>query len=85
MRASSPVADTVEMHETAMDSSGMTGMDPMASVTVAAGATVTFQPGGMHLMLTGLHGALQVGDTVELNLAFEHAGTVTVRAEVRQG
>ena len=63
----------------------MAGMQPMAQLEVAAGATVSLQPGGMHLMLTGLTGPLRVGDHVELDLAFQHAGTVVVDAEVRQG
>jgi copper(I)-binding protein len=83
--ATSPAAVSVEVHETAMDSSGMAGMRPVGRVTVGAGSTVTFAPGGYHLMLMGLTRPLAVGDTVELDLRFERAGTVVVPAEVRQG
>jgi len=85
LRVSSPAAATVEMHQTSMDESGMTGMQPMSQLDVAAGATVKLQPDGMHLMLTGLTGPLKVGDSVELDLFFQHAGKVVVSTAVRQG
>jgi copper(I)-binding protein len=85
MRVSSPVAASVELHQTSVDASGMAGMQPMAQLDIPAGATVTFQPGGLHLMLTGLTGPLRVGDHVELDLTFQDAGTIVVDAEVRQG
>ena len=81
----SPVAGSVEMHETAMDSSGMMGMHPVERIDVPSGGVVKLEPGGYHLMLVGLTRELRVGDTVELDLTFEHAGKVTVTADVRQG
>jgi periplasmic copper chaperone A len=83
---SSSVADSVDIHETKTDSGGMTGMHPVGRVEVPAGGTVTFQPGGYHLMLMGMHdGALSTGATIVLQLEFEHAGTYPVEAEVKQG
>jgi copper(I)-binding protein len=83
--ASSPVAGSVEMHETTTDASGMTGMHPISRVEVAAGATVSFQPGGYHLMFMELSGTIAVGGTVQIELTFEKAGKITVQAEVKQG
>ncbi len=80
--ASSPVAQTVEIHDTGT-MNGMTGMTPMDRVPMAPGSTVTMAPGGMHLMLIGLTRPLALGDTIELDLAFEHAGRITVQATVR--
>ena len=85
IHVSSPAAASVELHRTSMDESGMAGMQPMAQLDVAAGATVSLQPDGMHLMLSGLTGPLRVGDHVELDLTFQHAGAVVVDAVVRQG
>lgn len=82
---SSPVASSVEIHETTTDASGMTGMHPIDRLDVPAGGSVTLQPGGYHLMLMGVTQPLAVGTTVELDLVFEYAGDVTVQAEVRQG
>ena len=85
LRVTSPAATSVELHETTTDSSGMTGMHPVERLEVAAGATVKLEPGGYHLMLMGLGDAVKVGDSIELDLVFEHAGTVAVQAQVRAG
>jgi len=81
--ASSPVAQTVEIHDT-MTMNGMTGMSPVDRVPLAKGATAALKPDGMHLMLIGLTRPLVVGDRVELDLVFEHAGRIAVQAAVRQ-
>ena len=83
--ATSPAAGTVELHETSMDSSGMTGMHPISRLEIPAAATVTLQPGGYHLMLMEPTGEITVGSTVQLELTFEKAGKITVQAEVKQG
>ncbi len=85
LSVSSPAAQSIEMHQTSIDSSGMAGMASLDHVDVAAGATVTFEPGKMHLMVMGLTGPLAIGDALELDLVFEHAGTIVVHAQVRQG
>ena len=83
LKASSPQAGSVELHETSTDASGMTGMKPMDRLDVPAGGTVSLAPGGMHLMIMGLSKPLEVGQKLELDLVFEHAGTIVVQAEVR--
>lgn len=80
----SPSADQCQLHQTSMDSSGMTGMHMVDRVDVAAGGTTKLEPGGYHVMMTGLK-TLTVGATVELDLKFQKAGTVKVMAEVRAG
>lgn len=85
LSVSSPGAMTVQIHETTMDSTGMSGMHPVARVDIPAGGSVTFAPGGYHLMIMGLKAPLKAGDRLELRLVFEYAGTVAVQAEVRQG
>ena len=84
LSASSPRAAAVELHETMPEMSGMIGMDAVARVSCPAGGTVAFAPGGYHLMISGLTGQLKAGDLLELDLVFEHAGTIVVQAEVRQ-
>ena len=42
------------------------------------------KPGGFHVMLIGLKKDLRVGDTVDLQLTFEQAGEVAVKASVRE-
>jgi copper(I)-binding protein len=85
MSASSPSAEKVELHEATTDASGMTGMHPIDHLDIHAGEAVELKPGAFHLMVMGLTKDLAVGDKLELELTFEHAGKVTVQAEVKQG
>jgi copper(I)-binding protein len=78
-----PVAGSAMIHRTTTDSAGMTGMSMMDGVAVPAGGVVTLEPGGIHLMLTGLTSALESGTSIALELTFEHAGTIRVDAAVR--
>ena len=84
LSASSPAADMVQLHEVSTDASGMTGMHQIERLEIPAGATVTLEPGGHHLMIMGVKSELVVGATIELDLVFEHAGKVVVQAEIKQ-
>jgi copper(I)-binding protein len=59
----------------------MMRMEPAAPVEIPAGGTVSFTPGGLHVMLTDVP-PLAVGDTVELRLVFDRAGSIVVSAPV---
>lgn len=74
-----------EMTEDTMhsDMGGTMTMQEVARVEVPAGDTVAFEPGGYHVMLLDLAEPLVAGDTFEMDLTFEKAGTVTVEVEVR--
>ena len=61
---------------------GMSAMQDLASVPVAAQARVRFEPGGKHVMLEGLVDTLDAGSTVTLTLTFRSGATVTVDAIV---
>lgn len=62
---------------------GAMTMREVASIEVPAGGEVVLEPGGYHLMLIGLAAPLVAGDTVDIALELEVAGTRTVTAEVR--
>lgn len=47
-------------------------------VVIPAGETVTFEPGGLHLMFMGLKGALKEGEKANVTLHFENSGSVPV-------
>ena len=84
--ASCAIAESVEVHETSMDSSGMMGMHPVDRIEIPAGGSVALEEGGYHLMLMGIDwNDIVAGSTIELTLEFERAGTVTVQAQVPQG
>jgi copper(I)-binding protein len=83
--ASSPIAGSVEIHESMLDGAGMMAMAPIDQLEIEPGDTVTFEPGGYHLMLLDVSGMPAVGESVELTLSFELAGDIVVQAEVRAG
>jgi hypothetical protein len=79
--AASPIAAKVTLHTT-QEENGVMKMRPLAEVPVKAGATVTFQPGGMHIMLVDLTRPLKVGETFPLTLSFDKAGSVPATVTV---
>lgn len=54
------------------------------NVPVPARSKVNFQPGGLHVMLIGVNAELAVGDTIEVTLTFEKAGTMTLQVPVME-
>ena len=79
--ASSPVAASVELHETVNDN-GVMKMKPVESLKLAHGQSVTLQPGQYHLMVMGLKQQLKQGDMFPLTLNFAHAAPITVSVMV---
>ncbi|MEX1216897.1 MAG: copper chaperone PCu(A)C [Acidimicrobiales bacterium] len=61
----------------------MMSMQPVNSVTIPANGTVTFEPGGLHIMLEGLVAPLKNGQTFDLNLGFLNGGVIKVTATVK--
>jgi copper(I)-binding protein len=85
LSASSPVAKTVEIHESMMHGS-TAHMHAVEAVALPAGKAVSLKPGGHHVMLMGLARPLKPGDTVPLTLTIEEKGkrsTLQVQAAVR--
>ena len=80
---STPVADRVEIHSMSMDG-GVMKMRPVPGVDIAAGATVEFKAGGMHLMLIGLKRALMQEDLVPLSLTFADGRKIDVELYVEE-
>lgn len=78
LSASSPDAKAVEIHESATDENGVSRMRPVEHVEIAPGETLSFAPGGYHLMIMGLTAPIQDGDTFPVTLTFEKAGAVSV-------
>ncbi|MCC6178244.1 MAG: copper chaperone PCu(A)C [Chloroflexi bacterium] len=80
--AASDVAEATEVHRSSMDN-GVMRMGPAGPVTIPAGESVTLAPGGLHVMLIGLHDDLVEGTELTLTLQFEHAGSMTLTVPVR--
>ena len=82
--ASSPIADRVEIHAHETDD-GVMKMRHLHSVEVPARGALTFEPGGLHLMLIGLGEPLVRGESFPLTLEFDRAGTIDVTVEITTG
>ena len=82
IEARTSVAREITVQMTEADDAAMNRMKHVTRVDFPAGEAVTFAPGGMHLMLTGLSGNLVEGTTFRLTLRFEAAGEVTVEVPV---
>jgi copper(I)-binding protein len=84
--AASPIAKSVEIHESEM-ANGTMRMKAVDFVALPAGKRVELQPGGYHVMLFGLARPLGAGDSVPLTLTLEDGSgkrsTLDVEAEVR--
>lgn len=71
--ASSRRAGMVQIHENSSEKDMIT-MKSVKSVVIPAGETVSFAPGGLHLMLMQLKQPLVEGEKVDMTLTFEKAG-----------
>jgi copper(I)-binding protein len=80
---SSPAAAEVEVHEMAMKNDVMTMRPVSGGLSIPPGQTVTFAPGGYHIMMMGLKAPLKQGDRVPMTLQFEKAGIVNVMLDVQ--
>lgn len=71
----SPVARKVEIHVSEMRS-GMASMKRLDRVPLPPGGSVTFRPGGHHLMFLGLNRPLKSGETLPATLTFASGAKV---------
>ncbi len=78
----SAAAAAAMIHESTVVN-GQSTMRPRDVLTIGAGETVRFAPGGLHIMLHGLKRPLAAGDEVPLLLLLQSGGSVPVTARVR--
>jgi copper(I)-binding protein len=81
LAATTPVARSVELH-THLVEAGKSRMARLAQIDLPAGATVRFEPGGLHLMLVDIAGPLRPGTTVAVSLQFESGSTLELGVPV---
>jgi periplasmic copper chaperone A len=72
---------TAAIHETTMDGD-MMKMEPIDELTIPAGQTVDFAPGGLHVMLMNVP-AIEIGEPVSITLLFRDSEAVSFEAEVQ--
>ena len=73
-------AERVEMHLTE-ENNGMMRMRKQDTINISTGETISFEPGGYHLMLFGMNIAQDQKD-IQLNLNFKHAPDISIIAEI---
>ncbi len=74
-----------DMGDTDMGDMGAVRMRELTGgLALVGGEPVSFDPGGDHVMLPELVGALEVGDEFELTLDFQNADDVTVAVDVAE-
>ena len=77
----SEVAERVELHTT-KDEDGMLRKERLQEVPIPALETQSFHPGGIHIMLIGLRGPLEVGRVIELELVYADQSKETISVPV---
>jgi len=80
--ASTNVAASVEIHESATDANGVATMTKVDALEIPAGQQVSLKPDGYHLMLMGLTAPLAEGTPFDVTLDFENAPDVTLSVTV---
>lgn len=80
--ATTAAAARADLHVTE-EAGGVVKMRRLESLEIAAGSEFAFEPGGAHIMLTGLKAPLREGEVFGLTLQFEAGGPVTVEVPVR--
>jgi copper(I)-binding protein len=80
-----PVARKVEIHTTTMTNGVMSMKRRDAGLPIGAGETVTFSPGGNHLMLIGMTSATKAGDQIPLTLVFASGTRIKMNFLVGNG
>lgn len=77
------IASEAQIHTTDMRGDMMQMRQVTEGIVLAAGTTVSFEPGSYHIMLMGLKQGLSEGDTVPLTLTMANGETITVNAAVK--
>ena len=62
---------------------GIMRMRHVPAIEIPGGGTVRFEPGGLHVMLTGLRSPLEEGEEISVTLRLEREGEVVVSVPVR--
>jgi periplasmic copper chaperone A len=57
-------------------------MNELPAVNIDPGASVTFEPNAMHIMMIGLKQQLKEGQTLPLTLQFEKAGKIDLQVSI---
>jgi copper(I)-binding protein len=79
----SPICNMIMMHKTIIENN-VARMVMQENVKIDPGKTVSFRPGGMHLMIMGPKTALHTGDKIKLVLLFKNGEKKVITVPVRK-
>lgn len=83
LSAASDVAATVELHQTQIDDAGIARMVQQTDgLQIPGYSAIDIEPGGYHIMLSGLNRSLQTGGSILIRLTFASGTVVEVNAVV---
>ncbi len=80
--AKSPACGMLMLHQS-MESGGVSRMDDVRTVTVPAGGSVAFEPGGYHLMCMNPTAAMTPGKSVAVTLLFSNGAAARASFQVK--
>lgn len=81
--ASSPLFEDVSLHRTVTEN-GISRMDALDKLEIAAGESARFAPGGLHLMLMHPRAPLSLSQRVPVTLVLEDGSQLDVELDVRR-
>jgi len=84
LSASTELATKTGLHETVEEDGIMKMKSITGGLALAPGTHVSFEPGGLHLMLVGLKTQLEKGAKFPLTLVFEEAGPMDVIVHIEK-
>jgi copper(I)-binding protein len=83
IKATSPIANVVELHEHIHDK-GMMKMRRVERIEIPAKSSTLLKPGGYHIMLIDLKGTLALDQKITINLEFSDGSKQIIIAPVRK-
>lgn len=78
----STLAVRISLHESRVDANGVGSMDHVEGIDIPAGATVSLEHGGHHVMFMGLAAPLAEGEMHKATLVFVKAGRVEIEFQI---
>lgn len=82
LEVSTPAADAAGLYRTAWQGLQGVGYERIAGVEIGGFDRVDLKPGGIHVRLEGVRGAVRVGQVIPFILTFERSGPITINAQV---
>lgn len=77
------VANNVELHKSFVDEKGVSRMTSLDNLVIPARSEVSFDAGGIHIMLLDLKNTLSAGQKISVDLKFKGKEPITIKAEVK--